>query len=196
MQTTTANQLYHALSRLSRLLHRIEHRMAHYEMRGRPRMHGGQAHLLSIISRKGGVSQGELAVDMDVRPSSMTEALLKMEVAGLIRRRQDENDQRIMRVFLTEVGEKALLQSDVTSLDLATRLFNGLTPEEQAQMLSLVEKLNAGLGEMDQPAMLRGHRHGFHHGHHGPDGAHRPHGSRFSRLHPVDSIHADHDDDQ
>lgn len=198
MQTTIANQLYHALSRLSRLMHRMEHRMAHWEMRGWPRMHGGQAHLLSIISRKSGASQRELAEETDVRPSSMTEALLKLEAAGLITRQQDEKDQRVMRILLTEAGENVLLQSNAVSLDLATRLFNGLAPEEQAQMLSLVDKLNAGLEEMDQPAALRRHRHGFHHGHCRPDGLHGPHGPHrgcFRRSHPVDPVPPDHEDD-
>ena len=175
MQTTISTRLYRALSRLGRLIHRMEHRMAHDETRGWRGVHRGHAHLLSIISGKQGASQRDLAEETDVRPSSMTETLLKMEAAGLITRRQDESDQRIMRIFPTETGEKLLLQSNDASFDLATRLFNGLTSEEQAQMLALIEKLSAGLEEMDQSAPLREHGHGFRHGHHRHEGLHGPH---------------------
>ncbi len=166
MQTTTASQLYNALSRLSRQVLRMEHRMARCDMRGWQRMHRGQAHLLSIISRKNGASQRDLAEEMDVRPSSMTEALLKMEAAGLITRKQDENDQRIMRIFLAEAGEKAVRQSNVAALDLTTGLFNGLTSEEQVQLLSLIEKLSASLESMDRPGMFGEHGHEFREKHH------------------------------
>jgi DNA-binding MarR family transcriptional regulator len=137
-------------------------------------MHRGQAHLLSIISRKNGASQSELAEEMDVRPSSMTETLLKMEEAGLITRKQDENDQRIMRVFLAEAGEKAVQQSNIAALDLTTGLFNGLTSEEQVQMLSLIEKLSASLETVDRPGIFREHHREFHEKHHRHHGRGRP----------------------
>lgn len=181
MQATTASQLYNALSRLSRRIHRMEHRMAHCEMRGTRWMQRGYAHLLSIISRRNGASQGDLAEEMDVRPSSMTEALLKMEAAGLIARKQDERDQRIMRIFLAEAGERAVLQSNAAAADMAERLFGGLTSEEQVQLLSLIEKLSSSLEEIDPPAPLNGHHHG-HHRHH-RNRCHRPVSYHFT--HPT-----------
>lgn len=165
METSTANQLYNALSRLGRQIHRMEHRMAHRDLMDRLRGRRGQTHLLLLISRKNGASQRDLAEEMDVRPSSMTEMLLKLERAGFITRRQDENDQRVMRIFLTEAGERAAVESDVASLDLTTALFDCLTEEEQAQLLSLVEKVSVNLETLDQPdGHGRHHHHGFHHG--------------------------------
>lgn len=165
METTTASRLYNALSRLGRQIHRMEHRTAHRGLRGRFRMHRGQTHLLLLISLKNGASQRDLAEQMDVRPSSMTEMLLRMEADGLITRKQDESDQRIMRIFLTKAGEEAARQSSGAALDLAASLFECLTAEEQDQMLALTEKLNSNLEVMDRSSMSGGHHHGAHRGH-------------------------------
>lgn len=167
---TTAHQLYDALARLSRHMHRLEHRMAHENLTWERRLHRGQSRLLSLISRNNGASQGELGEAMDVRPSSMTEMLLKMEQAGLILRRQDEKDQRVMRIFLTDAGERAAGQSDVAALDLTTTIFNCLTAEEQAQMLTLIQKTSAAIETRDGSD---GHDH--HHGRHGHQRFHGHH---------------------
>ncbi len=172
--TATAHQLYDALARLSRHMHRMEHRIAHEDLPWGRRLHRGQNRLLSLISQNNGASQGELCDKMDVRPSSMTEMLLKMEQAGLIVRKQDENDQRVMRVFLTDAGQKAAAQSDVASLDLTTAIFNCLTQEEQTQMLTLIGKVSASIETMDGPD-----GHDRHHGRHWFHGHHRMHHLSF-----------------
>jgi DNA-binding MarR family transcriptional regulator len=167
MKTTTPNQLYNALSRLSRQIHRMEHRMAHGDVLQRQKIHRGQTHLLLLISQNNGARQKDLAEQMDVRPSSMTEMLIKMEQAGLITRKQDEHDQRIMRIFLTEAGEKAAEQSTITTLDLTTTLFNCLTTEEQCQMLALIKKLGTSIEAIDGSEAHHNHHHGPHHKHRG-----------------------------
>ena len=181
--TATAHELYHAMARLSRHMHRLEHRMAHESLVYGRRLHRGQSLLLSLISKKNGASQGELCEEMDVRPSSMTEILLKMERAGLIVRKQDEKDQRVMRVFLTDAGEKAASQSDVADLDLTTTIFNCLTMEEQTQMLTLIQKISASVETMDRPD-----GHDDHHGRHGRQSFHGHH-----RMHHL-SFHGEYHD--
>jgi Transcriptional regulators len=171
MQNDPTNQLYNALSRLGRQIHRMEHWMAHGDMLGQ-KLYRGQPRLLSLISQNNGASQRDLAEEMDVRPSSMTEMLLRMEQAGLITRKQDETDQRVMRIFLTEAGEKAAEQSGAATLDLTTTIFNCLTQEEQAQMLTLIEKISAGIVAIAGPDAPDTHHHWLHHGHHGRHGQH------------------------
>ena len=115
----------------------------------------------------------------------MTEMLVRAEAAGFIRREQDENDQRIMRIFLTKAGEDAVLRTNEAVPGLASTLFNCLTAEEQAQLLALIEKLNAGFESMDRPFRSRGHHGWFHHGHLGHHGRHRVHPFSFSAKTPV-----------
>jgi DNA-binding MarR family transcriptional regulator len=184
MKTAIPHQLYIALCRLGRQIHRMEHLLAERDARGGQKLYRGQTHLLSLISRKNGASQRDLAEEMDVRPSSMTEMLLRAKAAGFITRKQDENDQRITRIFLTKAGEDAFAQSNEAVPDLAATLFNCLTAEEQAQMLALIEKCSAGLEIMDRPCRPGEHLNGFHRGRHWHHGRHRAHPFSFAAKNP------------
>ncbi|MCD8552421.1 MarR family transcriptional regulator [Seleniivibrio sp.] len=150
-----------AFIRLSRLVHRESHKHAH-DMHDR-RMHHGQWHLLSLIAENSGAKQSELSEILDMRPSSMTEMLVKLEQSGLIERRQDEKDQRVMRVYLSEKGEKALKASKAAIVEMSDALFGSLTEEEQTQFLALMEKLTANLEDKGGNLNLDDHI-GHHHG--------------------------------
>jgi DNA-binding MarR family transcriptional regulator len=147
MLTTTSNNLYNALHRLIRQMHRF----AHQGMYHKSGLYHQQAHLLQLISQNDGANQRDLAEQMDVRPSSMTEMLNKLEQAGLIIRQQDVKDQRVMRICLTETGRKAVDQTTETSDDFTVALFNCLTEEERTLMLSIIEKLCLNLEAMGTP---------------------------------------------
>lgn len=147
-----------AFIRLSRLVHRESHKHAH-DMHDH-RVHSGQGHLLSLIAENEGAKQSELAEILDMRPSSMTEMLVKLEQSGLIERRQDENDQRVMRIHMAEKGEKALKVSKAAILEMSGALFGSLTEEEQTQFLDIMEKLTANLEEKSGKLAHGGHMHG------------------------------------
>lgn len=121
-------------------------------------------------------AQGRLRRRLEVFKDTVL--LLKMEQTDLITRKQDEKDQRVMRVFLTETGEKAAAQSCAATLDLTSTMFNCLTPEEQAQMLALVEKISAGMESIVGSDIHDIYHHGMHK-HHGQHGQHCRHHSPF-----------------
>lgn len=152
-------QLYTALYRLGRQLHRCSHWLGHMEGYYRE-----QFRLLLLIEENNGVIQRDLAEKMDVRPSSMTEMLGKMEQLGLIFRRQDEKDQRVLHIFLTQQGKDAAEESRSSSAKLTDQLFGGLTEEEIGEMLRLTEKLTAHLDAVDSAALEQAAPHGHHRG--------------------------------
>lgn len=170
MEQNHAADLYTALHRLGRQLHRNAHRLGHKEDHYRE-----QSRLLLLIAENDGVIQRDLAVEMDVRPSSMTEMLTKMEQLGLVRREQDEKDQRVMHIYLTEKGKSVAEESKKTNSRLTEILFEGLSNEEIDEMLRLTEKLAAHLDAMDSSVYgdepVHGHHRGFG-GHHGGDSFH------------------------
>ena len=54
------------------------------------------------------MSQRELADHIHITPPSVNVAVQKLEKLGYIRKEQDEKDQRMTRIHLTERGEKIL----------------------------------------------------------------------------------------
>lgn len=104
MSKINLNDLYRTLHRLNRQMHRVSHKEGHRK----GRLYHGQANLLLLISQNDGASQRELGEQMDIRPSSMTEMLTKLEQNGLIVKKRDDKDQRVMHIHLTEEGKKHL----------------------------------------------------------------------------------------
>ena len=67
-------------------------------------VHPGQFFCLRAVSERDGISQRELADELHVAPPSVSRMLQNMERAGLVERRDDERDQRITRVYVTDRG--------------------------------------------------------------------------------------------
>lgn len=170
MEENNHAKLYTSLHRLGRQLHRCSHHLGHLDGYYRE-----QSRLLLLIAENDGVIQRDLAEEMDVRPSSMTEMLGKMEQLGLVYRKQDEGDQRVMHIFLTEQGRAIAEESKKANAKLTDALFQGLTEDEINEMLRLTEKLAAHLDTLDSAALeqesTRGHHRGFD-GHRGFGGHH------------------------
>ena len=63
-----------------------------------------QVGILIALSGRGELSQQELAKRIGITAPSMTVALQKMEKLGYITRTHDEDDQRVIRISITEKG--------------------------------------------------------------------------------------------
>jgi DNA-binding MarR family transcriptional regulator len=162
MTNTGLNKLYNALNRLNRQMHRHAHRA----MPPKHGLHRGQIHLLLLISRNDGVIQRDLADIMDIRPSSLTEMLIRLEKDALIVRKQDEKDQRVMHIHLTENGKSAVNGFVESNDKLSASIFGCLTEVESGKLLELVEKISTSLETMDGPDTGECHEGRKHpHGH-------------------------------
>lgn len=159
----------------------------YYRKREHPVIHPSQGRLLGIIGKKGTVSQKELVELLDVRPSSLSELLKKLEVKNLIERKPDEQDKRNVNVTLTAEGEKVAEQVSGGRNQIASQMFDALTEQEQEELGALLDKLIANWQDTetydmeDDRSFFPGgmgaaffHR-GMHpgHGSHGPEGPDR-----------------------
>lgn len=102
----------------------------------------GQRRVLLKLERYGELTQRALQEILDIKSSSMSEALKRMEKDGLIEKKRSEKDARVVLVRLTPRGEKlaALVKS---KLDRITeRLYDVLDDQERDDFLIILEKLN------------------------------------------------------
>lgn len=156
-------RLYTSLNRLVRQMHRFSHRVEHEQHHYRE-----QSRLLQLIGQNEGIIQRDLTEEMDVRPSSMTEMLTKMEQLGYISRRPDEKNGRIIHIFLTEQGKLAAEESRALTEKLTEAMFDCLTENEAEQLLTLADKLCEGLdrAELNGAEGAYDPPHGSHWHHH------------------------------
>jgi len=74
---------------------------------GRIGIHFGQARILVALLYHEKLNQGALSNGLHIKPPTVTNLVKKMEAAGLVARRRDANDDRIINITLTSQGKKA-----------------------------------------------------------------------------------------
>lgn len=126
----------------------------------------GQGLLLGFLLEEDNVPLKDLVEKMDIRPSSLSELVRKLQRAGLVETQEDEQDRRSVRVRLTEEGRKRAQELNSARDEKLSAMFSGLTEEEQQSLLALLTKLNESLaqkvGEEEGPRRgAEDHPHGF-----------------------------------
>lgn len=93
------------------------------------------ASLLAHLDRGRGINAAELAQHMQVRPSTLSAALARLEQLGYVEREPDADDRRVHRLRLSPRGEAAMAESSVLDPQRAAALLARLTPAERERAL-------------------------------------------------------------
>jgi DNA-binding MarR family transcriptional regulator len=113
------------------------------------RRHGlriGQDHLLAQLWRRDGRTPGEIAHAVGVSTPAVTKTATILATAGLLVRRPDESDNRLVRLWLTDAGRALRRPVEAERQAVEDALTAGLTQAERKHLLSALAKINrAGL---------------------------------------------------
>ena len=104
-----------------------------------------QASILFTLHQRSSMSQKDLAESLNMTPPSITSAIRKMEKDGYISRKQDESDQRVMRLALTEKGESCIQNVKKVAEEMRELIFRGMSPEEIMLFRRLLIQINDDL---------------------------------------------------
>jgi DNA-binding MarR family transcriptional regulator len=144
---------------LAALFHRVTRLMARAFHR-RDNAHHAQARVLELLLQRGPISQAELLEILDVRASSLSELLAKLERGGRIRRTRNEQDRRSFIIEAVDDAGQGAAMGD-RGREVSEALFAPLDQQERAQLRGLLLKLMAPLAD---EAPLRGGLFGGPHG--------------------------------
>jgi len=97
--------------------------------------------ILHVVATEPGLSQSDLAERVGVERPTMSHHLERMEAAGLVERRRDPHDRRILRVLPTVVGRSRLATLDEIVERLEDELHAQLTEQEAAVLHRVLERL-------------------------------------------------------
>jgi MarR family transcriptional regulator, organic hydroperoxide resistance regulator len=105
----------------------------------------GQQFILEVLWSEDGLAPGELSKRIGVETPTVTQAVKRMEAAGLVGRRRDPSDARLVRVFLTARGTalKKLVPADLAATTRAA--FAGLSRPERVTLRKALERIAANL---------------------------------------------------
>ena len=96
-------------------------------------------HLLSIPVD--GISMSGLANRLGLDTSTLTRNIQKLEELGLVRRKQDRNDKRILAVYLTDKGRGKVEKVENSLLDLNFSMMKYIDLDDQENIPEMLEKL-------------------------------------------------------
>ncbi|MDN6900882.1 MarR family transcriptional regulator [Oenococcus sicerae] len=116
---------------------------------GQRNHHRGQARLMRLLDKYDGLSVGEIAEILDVRPSSITGLVDRLEENDLVDRMPDAADKRITLIKLTKKGHQFLQNKKDEADDLSEEVFAGLSQEEQETLLNLLKRVSKNLDDVD-----------------------------------------------
>ena len=104
-------------------------------------MHRAQAGLLCRLFANDGITQSEIAEQLAVQGATVTNILQRMEEAGLVTRRRDLDDNRLVRVYLTDAGRQTERAITEQFIQLEGAIFEGIDEPERAQLRRLLRKM-------------------------------------------------------
>ena len=104
--------------------------------------------VVTVIEADGPLSMGRLAEALDVSVASVTGIVGRMEKRGLVERRHDEDDRRVVLVHLTEAGAQIFRDVEQHRRDSLARLLEQLTVEQLDGFLAGIRVLRAAHAEL------------------------------------------------
>jgi MarR family transcriptional regulator, organic hydroperoxide resistance regulator len=114
-------------------------------------LHAGQDLVLALLWERDGRTPGELADALHVTTPTVVKAANRMTAAGLLTRRRDDRDNRLVGLWLTDAGralqgpieaERRLIEETVTA---------DLTEAEREQLMSALIKVQRSASDLLRP---------------------------------------------
>ena len=104
-------------------------------------LHFGQNHLLAALWERDGRTPGEIAATMCVSTPTVVKMADRMTIAGLLARRRDDQDNRLVRLWLTDAGRDLREPIEVARQAMEESVTADLTAAERKHLLSALAKI-------------------------------------------------------
>ena len=90
--------------------------------------------LLSMLLEEDGISQGEVSHRFEVDPSRITRLAQRLQDEGLLLRKRDPEDNRVVRLYATEEGRLLIESCQERRERFESRFRREFSPEELAEL--------------------------------------------------------------
>lgn len=105
------------------------------------KLHLGQIHALLLIQEQPGLTMKQLAVLMRVTSPSATTFVDRLVRSGLVSRKNDEDNRRLVRLTLTADGTKMLHAKMAQRKKVFAEILHVLSPDELGDLSRILKKL-------------------------------------------------------
>ena len=109
-------------------------------------LHRSQAMVLCKLFVQDGMTQSEIAQQLSLQGATVTDMLQRMEESGLVSRRRDLDDNRLVRVYLTDTGQQKERFIMEQFLKLESAVFAGFAESERVLLRQLLNRSLDNMG--------------------------------------------------
>ena len=129
---------------VGRLLRRVfDRRIAHLGL------NRTQWRALARLMRTEGVTQAELAEQMEIEPIAVGRLVDRLHAAGLVERRPDPHDRRVWRLYLQPQSAQVTGQVETFAQALRKETLDGIGADELATTLWVLARVRENLLRLD-----------------------------------------------
>ncbi len=100
-----------------------------------------ESNAIYTLGQSGAAIMRELAENLRLHVSTVTGLIDKLIEKGYVHRERSDEDRRIVRVSLTDLGRRAYEQELVKRADLSRAILDALDPEERQTLVRLFGKV-------------------------------------------------------
>ena len=97
--------------------------------------------VLAKVERAEGMTQSELAEQMEMQPITLTRLIDKLCENDWIERRGDENDRRVNRLYLRKAARPLLGKLSGLRSELTATALDGINPSDAHRLLAQLESI-------------------------------------------------------
>lgn len=112
-----------------------------------------QLHVLGVLREAGPTTVSQLAARLNISPPSASAMVDRMVDSGLVGRERSDADRRIVSVWVTPEGERALAAAIGSRREWLERVLAHLDDAELADTVRVLGRLEQALAETTKPAV-------------------------------------------
>lgn len=101
----------------------------------------GQNLMLEVLWETDGLTPGELATRLGVATPTVVKSASRMAAAGLLTRRRDEHDARLVRLYLTDHARAVREPIETARRELEERVAGPLSDEERVVLRRVLTRI-------------------------------------------------------
>lgn len=106
--------------------------------------------IMCHLKQNRNVSVREIFRRVDMDKAKVSRAAARLEQYGLVKKRTNPGDRRLVELTLTRRGGRMFDQIAPLALDFETRVFEVLSSRERAAFIDMVRRLNRAFEENDE----------------------------------------------
>lgn len=114
--------------------------------------YAGQEQVMLLLEDEDGLTPGQLATRLGVRPPTITKTVNRLQAQGYVEKRGSEQDARQANIFLTETGQGAIRAIEKAVRKTDRLAFDGFDKKERKLLLDLLGRIETNLNGVQAAA--------------------------------------------